>query len=392
MVHCRQAAFTVVFKHREVDNPQRCPFAFVGQTKVFTHFQAQCAHRVGNNFLVVGTEENHIAILRGSTIQDGFDDFCIKELRYRAVDTFQTFRAFVNFDVSQTFRAVDFNEVTVFVDLLTGQRCAARNAQSRYATFRIVRRTCKYSKLNRFQQISNVSQFHRVTQIRFIRTITAFCFRKGHYREIAQIHTLHFQPQMTHQRFHHFTHLRRGHERSFHIDLSKFRLTISAQVFVTEAFNDLIVTVKTGHHQQLFEQLRGLRQCVEFTFVHTRRHQVVTRAFRRGFGQHRSFDVEEAVVIHKTAHQAGDFSAGFQALSHFRTTQVEVAVFQTRFFGVDVVRVKRQNICAVDDSQRGRQHFDFAGRHIAVNIFFVTRTYGARDLNAELITQFRGQL
>ena len=197
---------------------------------------------------------------------------------------------------------------------------------------------------------------------------------------------------MTHQRFHHFTHLRRGHERSFHIDLSKFRLTVSTQVFVTEAFNDLIVAVKAGHHQQLFEQLRGLRQCVEFTFVHTRRHQVVTRAFRRGFGQHRSFDVEEAVVIHKTAHQAGDFSAGFQALSHFRATQVEVAVFQTRFFGVDVVRVKRQNICTVDDSQRGRQYFDFASRHIAVNIFFVTRTYGARDLNAELITQFRGQL
>ena len=98
------------------------------------------------------------------------------------------------------------------------------------------------------------------------------------------------------------------------------------------------------------------------------------------------------MVIHKTAHQAGDFSACFQALSHFRATQVEVAVFQTRFFGVDVVRVKRQNICTVDDSQRGRQYFDFASRHIAVNIFFVTRTYGARDLNAELITQFRGQL
>lgn len=78
MVHCRQAAFTVVFKHREVDNPQRCPFAFVGQTKVFTHFQAQCAHRVGNNFLVVGTEENHIAILRGSTIRDGFDDSALR--------------------------------------------------------------------------------------------------------------------------------------------------------------------------------------------------------------------------------------------------------------------------------------------------------------------------
>ncbi len=50
MVYCRQAAFTVVFKHREVDNPQRCPFAFVGQTKVFTHFQAQCTDRVGDKF------------------------------------------------------------------------------------------------------------------------------------------------------------------------------------------------------------------------------------------------------------------------------------------------------------------------------------------------------
>ena len=70
---------------------------------------------------------------------------------------------------------------------------------------------------------------------------------------------------MTHQRFHHFTHLRRGHERSFHIDLSKFRLTVSTQVFVTEAFNDLIVTVKTGHHQQLFEVKDGVLFTPPFT-------------------------------------------------------------------------------------------------------------------------------
>ena len=48
------------------------------------------------------------------------------------------------------------------------------------------------------------------------------------------------------------------------------------------------------------------------------------------------------MVIHKAAHKAGDFRAGFQTLRHFRTTQVEVAVFQTRFFGVDVIGVQRQ--------------------------------------------------
>ena len=121
-------------------------------------------------------------------------------------------------------------------------------------------------------------------------------------------------------------------------------------------------------------------------------HQVVARAFRRGFGQHRGFDIEETVVIHKTTHQAGDFRTGFQALSHLRATQIQVAVFKTRFFGVDVVGVQRQRFCAIDNHQIGRQHFDSTGRHIGVDVFLVTRTHGARHLNAELITQLRGQL
>ncbi|MNI79006.1 hypothetical protein D3C73_1354330 [compost metagenome] len=44
MVHRGQATFTVVFKHWEVDNPQRRPFGFVGQAQIFTQFQTQCAH------------------------------------------------------------------------------------------------------------------------------------------------------------------------------------------------------------------------------------------------------------------------------------------------------------------------------------------------------------
>ena len=98
------------------------------------------------------------------------------------------------------------------------------------------------------------------------------------------------------------------------------------------------------------------------------------------------------MVVHKTADEAGNLRTGFQALRHFRTTQVQVAVFQTRFFGVDVVGVQRQRFGAVDNGQVGCQHFDGAGGHIAIHVFFVTRTHGAGDLDAELITQFRGQL
>ena len=97
------------------------------------------------------------------------------------------------------------------------------------------------------------------------------------------------------------------------------------------------------------------------------------------------------MVIHKATHKAGDFCAGFQAGCHFRTTQVEVTVFQASFFGIDLVGVQGERLSAVDDVQAGREHFHFAGRHVAVYISFVARTHQTGDLNAKLITQFRGQ-
>ncbi|CSC45486.1 Uncharacterised protein [Vibrio cholerae] len=40
-----------------------------------------------------------------------------------------------------------------------------------------------------------------------------------------------------------------GHERGFNIDLGEFWLTVSAQIFVTETFYDLVITIKARHHQ-----------------------------------------------------------------------------------------------------------------------------------------------
>ncbi|MNL27996.1 hypothetical protein D3C87_1496250 [compost metagenome] len=151
--------------------------------------------------------------------------------------------------------------------MFTAQACTARNAQRSHTAFCIVSRAGEDRKFNRFQQVSNVHQLHRVTQIRFIRTVTTFRFSKGHDREITQIHTFYIQPQAANQRFHQLTHLRRGHEGGFDVDLGKFRLTVCAQVFITEAFYDLVVAIEARHHQQLFEQLRRLWQRVEFAFM-----------------------------------------------------------------------------------------------------------------------------
>ena len=70
-------------------------------------------------------------------------------------------------------------------------------------------------------------------------------------------------------------------EGHFHVKLGELRLAVGAQILVAEAAGDLEVAVEAGHHQQLFELLRALRQGVELARMHPAGHQVVARAFRR---------------------------------------------------------------------------------------------------------------
>ena len=51
-------------------------------------------------------------------------------------------------------------------------------------------------------------------------------------------------------------------------------------ILVAEAGGDLEILVEAGHHQQLLELLRRLRQGIEMTGVIARRHQVIAGPFR----------------------------------------------------------------------------------------------------------------
>ena len=66
------------------------------------------------------------------------------------------------------------------------------------------------------------------------------------------------------------------HEGHFHVELGEFRLAVGTQIFVAEAAGDLVVTVHAGDHEQLFEDLGRLGQCIELAFVDAARYEVVT--------------------------------------------------------------------------------------------------------------------
>ncbi|CQR25438.1 Uncharacterised protein [Yersinia enterocolitica] len=60
-MHRRQAAFTVIFKHWEINNPQRCPDIKLSQLQIAPDFQTQCTHRISHDFVAIRAEEENIA-------------------------------------------------------------------------------------------------------------------------------------------------------------------------------------------------------------------------------------------------------------------------------------------------------------------------------------------
>ena len=64
------------------------------------------------------------------------------------------------------------------------------------------------------------------------------------------------------------------------VELGELRLPVGAEVLVAVAAGDLVVALHPGHHEQLLEQLRALRQRVPGAGTQSRRHQEVAGALR----------------------------------------------------------------------------------------------------------------
>ena len=132
-------------------------------------------------------------------------------------------------------------------------------------------------------------------------------------------------------------------ERSFQVDLGEFGLAVGAQVFVAEAFGDLVVAVETGHHQKLLEELRRLRQGEKFARVHAAGHEIIACAFGSGAGEHRGFDIDKALFVEIAAHAHRHLVAQAQVALHYGAAQVDDAVAQAHVFAdVFIVDLERR--------------------------------------------------
>ncbi len=121
-------------------------------------------------------------------------------------------------------------------------------------------------------------------------------------------------------------------KRELQVDLGELRLAVGAQILVAEAARNLEVAVEAADHQQLLEDLRRLRQCVELAGMDAARDEVIARALGRRARHVRRLNLVEALARKIVADGQCDAVAHLDVGVHLRTAQVEVAIFQPHLF------------------------------------------------------------
>ena len=352
-----------------------------------TDLAAQCTERIVNNLYLVGAEKDNVAVLCAGTFDNGLQCRLMQILDDRRLQTsFVKLRDIVDLDVSQSLSAIDADEFSIVVDLTARECSTTRYAQRRDATVPGIRHTCEHFERNILHCIGNFGQLQRYTQVRLVGPVTCHCFLMRDARKrIGQIDIHCFLENAADQLFHQRGDLRLGQERGLDIHLGEFRLTVSAQVFVAKTFGDLIIAVKTCHHQQLLEQLWRLWQCEKLSRVYARWHQIIARAFRCGFGQHRRFDVDKTAAVEETAKRHRHLVTQHHVLLHLRTAQIDYSMCQAHCFGqVFVVQLERGRQRRIQHLDLVTQYLDLAAGNIRIGSTFRAVTHTAGDAQYEL--------
>src|SRR5215475_7214776 len=360
----------VVFEHREVDDPEQAVLALVDQFFDAAHFQPHLAERVADHVPLASDHQDRVTRFRAGGFDHGVDALGAERFRQGGFAL-----AFQYLNVSQPARAVFLRVLDDVVEPFarpTG-RPGNDDAFDRAAFLDGVGEDRERAALELRAQ---VYELQAEAQVGFVRAESVHRLGVGHSREgrRRRLDAGRFE-KLDDQRLDRGEHVVRLDETHLDVYLGKFGLAVGAQVLVAEAPRDLEVAVVARNHQQLFEQLRRLRQREELAWEGARRHQVIARAFGRRFRQDRRLDLVKALRVERASRGQRQFVPQFEVALHLWTSQIEVAVLQPQVFSrLAIVYLERRSLRIVQDLQFRGEHFDLASHHVRIVILF-----GARD-------------
>ena len=273
------------------------------------------------------------------------------------------------------------------VDLLAGVGGASRSGEAAD-----ILRIVEHAEPVPLDAAGHVVELHAEAQVRLVRSVLLHRLDPRHPAErLGEVDAQHLAEHMLRPALEHFQHVLLLDERHFAVDLREFGLTVGAQILVAEAAHDLEIFVVTGHHEQLFERLRRLRQRIELVGVHAARHHEVARPLGRGLDQVGGFDFEESLPVEERAHGVRHPVPQDQRPLQRRPAQVEVAVFHAQVVAAVRLLLDREgrNVRAVEDHERIGRDLDLARGQLG--ILRLAFDDAARHLQDEFAAQFGGR-
>ena len=374
-------------EHRELGDPKELPRLAIDEIEVCTELETECTECAPyGRVLRVGYEHEEVARLAAHLLAE-----CLQLLfRHKLREAGLIAAILVDREVCEALRTIALDELGVLIDMLTRHLRLPLDIQALDHT--AVLRACgEHAETTVLHHLGDIVEQHLETHIRLIGAVLVHRVDPWHPHDREfNVYIAHLLEDVLQQTLVDLDDIIDIHEAELHIHLGELRLTIGTEVLITVAACQLEVTVEAGYHEELLQELRRLRQCVEGAVVHTGRYEEVSRALRGGLDEGRGLDLEEAVLTHEAADQIGDLRSRHDALRKLRTTKVEVTILET------CVLVRRDPILdrewwrlgLSENTKCSGRNLDASCLHILVCIL-TTGTYDTGHRDYKLGTQLR---
>ena len=291
---------------------------------------AERPERVKYNTILISNDEQQVAVLETETVVYcriflGGEEFCIGGRDILAV-LFQPGNALCSVGLCI------FGER---INLLAGEACAALDIYAANGAARF-NGTGKNLKAAACGKVGEVTQLHSEAHIRLVRAEAVHSLVVGQTEQGSRkLATEKFAEEICEEALGHLDNIVLTAERHLDIYLCKLGLTVCAQILVAEAAGYLHITIKAGEHQQLFVELRRLRQGIEVTVMNAARHEVVACSLGCRSDEVGGLDLDKAVVVVIVSCELCYLAARDDACVEVGTAHVEITIFKA-YLGANV--------------------------------------------------------
>ena len=285
------------FEQRKLVDPAVCKHVGIGEFEALAEFVAKRRERLRHNGRLVGHDQHQVTIRGADSSRQCLDFGPAEELRDRRPNPLV-----VELDCRQALGSGLLGQLRDPIDFAASVTAAAGDNDRLDLTAR-----CQHARegleLRRGERCRDVLEFESEPQVRSIVAEPVHRFlvcepRKRHLRDrLVAPRCGQFDIELLDQR-HNVYFLDEGH---FDVELGKLRLAIGSLSLVAETAGDLVITVETGHHQELLELLRRLGKCVERAGEPTAGHKEVASSLRRALDQEGSLDIDKPTLVQDSA-------------------------------------------------------------------------------------------